>query len=137
VTAEQEHALATLRRLDLHLERAELHGSAFIVGQDAAEIRAVLRRCDGAALRLLTPIKAPPARRKHPVPYCRTETGKREIGRKILDRLTPDVRVTVDEMARVVGLSAGYIETPVAQLIRDGKLHRERTGNAVHYWRPE
>lgn len=133
---EQAHALATLRRLDLHLERVEVHGIAFLNPQEAAEIRAVLRECDGAALRLLTPIKPPPAKRKHPVPYSRTVTGKREIGRKILDRLTPGVRVTVDEMAAVVGLSAGYIETPVAQLVRDGKLHRERTGNHVHYWRP-
>lgn len=83
MTAEQAQAEAVLRRLDLHLERAELHGAAFIVGQDAAEMRAVLRACDGAALRILQPIKAPPARRKHPIPYCRTEVGKREIGRKI------------------------------------------------------
>lgn len=137
MTAEQAHALATLRLLDLHLERAELHGSAFIVGQEAAEIRSVLRECDGAALRLLTPIEPPPARRKHPIPYSRTEKGKREIGRRILDALTPGDRVTVDEMAEAAGLSAGYIESPVAQLVRDGALHRERTGNAVHYWRPE
>lgn len=133
----QAHALATLRRLDLHLERAELHGAAFIVAQDAAAMRAVLRECDGAALRILTPIKPPPPRRKHPIPYNRTATGKREIGRKILDALTPGVRVTFDEMAAAAGLSAGYIETPVAQLVRDGALNRERTGNHVHYWRPE
>lgn len=139
MTAEQAQAEAVLRRLDLHLERAELHGAAFIVGQDAAEMRAVLRACDGAALRILTPIKPPPPRRKHPVPYNRTAKGKREIGRKILAALTPGVRVTFDEMAAAAGLSPGYIETPVAALVRDGKLHRTRAarGKPALYWRPE
>lgn len=141
----EEQVYETLRRLDVTLERIERGSGSFvgefITGGDAHRYRRALRLCDDAAIeRLGLHKEAPrPAVRKHQVPYCRTPQGVEAIGGKVLAGLTPGVRVTFDVMAVAAGLSPGYIETPVAALVREGKLHRTRPGpgNPAVYWRPE
>lgn len=141
----EEQVYETLRRLDVTLERIERGSGSFvgefITGGDAHRYRRALRLCDDAAIeRLGLHKEAPrPAVRKHQVPYCRTPQGVEAIGGKVLAALTPGVRVTFDVMAVAAGLSPGYIETPVAALVRDGKLHRTRAarGKPALYWRPE
>ncbi len=137
-----------LRRLDVTLERIERSpggayvtpSGVFITEGDAHLFRRALRLCDDAAIRRLGLHREEPRkRRKHPVPYSRTPAGIEAIGGRLVAVLAPGERVTVEELAHRAGLSPGYIETPLAAVVRGGKLDRTRPapGKPALYWRPE